>query len=445
MYRRVALGVLFACLLVLVPSASAAGWQPVATGLTNIVQPALLRTAAGTELVAWNTPNGSLRLLRNGTSETLLSGLPFVGKPALVQQPNGALQLYVPAEGNGLDGVVRLSSTDDGATWAAPVQTASHDLADVGSAAVRPDGTPLFTQSGTGFVNVFQGLNGQTVTNVFPACCGYAESVSVDSANVARVAFWSNATAAPNRFVVVTLGGKRTTYGTQTAPRDDQVHAVGGRLSDGDVAEPPALAGQFGQARPRELLRRRSAHGARARAGRQAVGSLDEGRTAQGRALADERRELRRHGQRPRSIRIDRVPARGARAPGQRRRVSQHRLHDLSGTAPAGPDGARDAQGRHRPRRPLPGQGGHAEGRRQDPAHERQGPGQDQEAEEAHARPRPGERLHADELPRPLAQASRGICEYARPPDASSTWWAGRRVSPCYPVGPNSDSAHAGQ
>jgi hypothetical protein len=225
MRLRVALGVLFVCFLVLVPSA-AAGWQPVATGLTNSIQPALLRTKAGTELVAWNTPNGSLELLRNTTKETLLSGLPFVGKPALVQQPNGTLQLYVPAEGNGLDGVVRLSSTNDGVSWAAPVQTGSHDLADVGSAAVRPDGTPLFTQSGTGFVNVFQGLNGETVTNVFPSCCGYAESVSVDSSNVARVAFWSNATVAANRFVVVTVGGGRTTYGTQTAPRDDRVPLV---------------------------------------------------------------------------------------------------------------------------------------------------------------------------------------------------------------------------
>jgi hypothetical protein len=219
--------VLVVFLLVFVPAA-AAGWQQVASGLTNIIQPATLRTTSGTELIAWNTPNGSLELLRNGNLRTLLSAN-LVGKPALVQQPSGAIQLYVPAQtlDASLDGVVRLSSSDDGATWAAPVQTLSHDLADVGSAAVRPDGTPLFTQStGTGLVNVYEGLNGETMTNVFGECCGYAESVAVDSSNVARVAFWSNGNSAPNRFVVDTLGGGSTTFGTQTAPRDDRVPLV---------------------------------------------------------------------------------------------------------------------------------------------------------------------------------------------------------------------------
>jgi hypothetical protein len=224
--RRIALGVVVVVFLLVCVSSAAAGWQPVATGLTNIIQPAILRTKAGNELIAWNTPNGSLQVLRNGTRETLLSSLPYIGKPALVQQPDGTLQLYVPAEGTGLDGVVRLSSSDDGATWAAPVQTMSHDLADVGSATVRPDGTPLFTQSGTGFVDVFQGLNGETMTNVFTDCCGYAESVAVDSSNVARVAFWSNGNSASSRFVVGTLGGGLATFGTQTAPRDDRVPLV---------------------------------------------------------------------------------------------------------------------------------------------------------------------------------------------------------------------------
>jgi len=224
--RRIALGVVVVLLVLLCVSSAAAGWQPVATGLTNIIQPATLRTRTGNELIAWNTPNGSLQILRNGTQQTLLSGLPYIGKPDLVQQPDGTLQLYVPAEGTGLDGVARLSSSDDGKTWASPVQTMSHNLADVGSATVDPAGIPLFTQSGTGFVDVFRGLNGETMTNVFTDCCGYAESIAVDSSNVARVAFWSNGNSASNRFVVGTLGGGLATFGTQTAPRDDRVPLV---------------------------------------------------------------------------------------------------------------------------------------------------------------------------------------------------------------------------
>lgn len=206
----------------------AAAWTTFATGVSNIIEPSAIQTQAGTQLIAWNSPTDSLYVLRNGQLETLLSGLPDVGKPALVQQPNGDLQLYVPVQnGNAsLDGVVRLSSTDDGATWTAPVQTQARNLADVGSAAVAPDGTPYFTQSGTGFVDVFSGLDGATMRNVFTSCCGYGESVAVDSADVARVAFWSNANSAPNRFVVDTLGGGLATFGTDTIPRDDRVPLV---------------------------------------------------------------------------------------------------------------------------------------------------------------------------------------------------------------------------
>ena len=53
------------------------------------------------------------------------------------------------------------------------------DVMTPGVVAVRPDGTVLFSQDGTGFVNVFQGLNGEVVHNAFPFCCGYAESLAV--------------------------------------------------------------------------------------------------------------------------------------------------------------------------------------------------------------------------------------------------------------------------
>ena len=219
MLRRVALAACIA--LALAPPAGA--WTRFATGVVNIVKPAPLRTQAGTELIVWNDTKGSLFVLRNGTPTTLLSGLPFVGKPSLVQQPNGLLQLYVPVSGNGLDGVARIASSDDGATWMPPARTNVTRLSDVGSATVMLDGTPVFTQSGTGFVNVYTGLNGESERNVFTPCCGYAESVAIAPGSaIPLVAFWSNATAYPDRYVV-TDGSVYPTLGTQTASRDDRV------------------------------------------------------------------------------------------------------------------------------------------------------------------------------------------------------------------------------
>ena len=106
-----------------------------------------------------------------------------------MQQPNGAIQLYFP----NAQGVGRMTSTDDGQTWTGPIQTQSHTTGPVEGAAVAPDGTPYFSQDGTGFVNVFRGLNGESVKNVFPRCCGYAESLAVDTTGLAQVAFYSNA------------------------------------------------------------------------------------------------------------------------------------------------------------------------------------------------------------------------------------------------------------
>ena len=75
----------------------------------------------------------------------------------------------------------------------APVQTLSHTTGPVESATTMPDGTPLFAQDGTGFVNVFRGLNGESAKNVYTRCCGYHESLAVDTAGLAQVAFYSNA------------------------------------------------------------------------------------------------------------------------------------------------------------------------------------------------------------------------------------------------------------
>jgi hypothetical protein len=173
--------------LALAPAAAA--WSPLGAGVGNTTVPSLLVTQAGTIIAAYDMPNGSIAVVRNGTTKTLVTGDPVPGHTQVVQQPSGALQLYFP----NAQGVGRMTSTDDGQTWTGPIETQSHTVGPVNGAAVAPDGTPYFAQDGTGFVNVFRGLNGEQVKNVYTRCCGYFESLAVDSSGLAQIAFYSNA------------------------------------------------------------------------------------------------------------------------------------------------------------------------------------------------------------------------------------------------------------
>ena len=190
--RRVA--VTLAVLLALAVAPAASAWTTLASGVVNIVAPSMIVSQAGTELVSFETPNANtISVSRNrGTPKVVVTNDPAAGQTQLVQQPNGAIQLYFP----NAQGVARLTSTDDGASWTGPVQTQSHDLAGVVGAAVGPDGTPYFAQWHTGAVNLFRGLNGETSKNVYSPCCGYDASVAVDSSGLVQIAFYSN--ASPN-------------------------------------------------------------------------------------------------------------------------------------------------------------------------------------------------------------------------------------------------------
>ena len=228
--------------LVAVPAAAGA-WSPVSSvGVTNTMRPGVLRTSSGVELAAYSDGKGTLKVWSSTTGDhTVAAGLLSVGKPALVQLPSGAIELYAPATtpGFALQGVLRWESTSDGAAWTGPTATRSASLGDVESAAVRPDGTPLFSQDGTFGVTVFQGLNGEASHTVFQACCGYAESLAVDTANYAQIAFWSNANAFPSQFVYEGLdaaggqAGPGRAFGLpQTAPHDDGVPLVADGLGN---------------------------------------------------------------------------------------------------------------------------------------------------------------------------------------------------------------------
>jgi hypothetical protein len=178
-----------AAALAFAPAASA--WTTLTGGVDKSVVPSVIVTQVGSELVSWDSPvGGTISVSRNnGAAKVVVTGDPSAGRTQLLQQPNNAIQLYFPNAA----GVGRMTSTDDGQTWTGPIQTQSHTVGPVEGAAVAPDGTPYFSQDGTNFVNVFRGLNGESVKNVFTRCCGYAESLAVDTNGLVQVAFFSNA------------------------------------------------------------------------------------------------------------------------------------------------------------------------------------------------------------------------------------------------------------
>lgn len=233
-----------AALVALVVAPTAAAWTPISSvQVTNTMKPAVLRTSARTELVAYSDGASTLKVWSSTTGDhTVAAGLVSVGQPALVQLPLGAIELYAPATTAGFvqQGVLRWQSTDDGASWSAlPVSTASKNLGGVEAATVRADGAPMFSQDSTFGIDVYQGLNGELSHRVFSACCGYAESLAVDTANYAQIAFWSNATAFPSQFVYEGLdasgaqaGPGRAFGAPQTVPHDDDVPLVADGLGN---------------------------------------------------------------------------------------------------------------------------------------------------------------------------------------------------------------------
>jgi len=207
--------VVFAAALALVVVPGAAAWTPLTPDmLENHTDPSVLRTPAGTELVAYSVArSGSLQLIRGSLPpQTIASGWPSIADPQLVQQGATTL-LYVGGStpGLALQGALRFGSSDGGSTWTGPLETnPSSTIGDIQAAAIRPDGTPLFSQDGTGFVNVYQGLNGELLHNAYPSCCGYAESFAVDSTGLAEIAFWSNFGRSQIEWMALDPGGGPT-------------------------------------------------------------------------------------------------------------------------------------------------------------------------------------------------------------------------------------------
>jgi hypothetical protein len=224
--------------LAVAPAASA--WTTLTGGVDVSVVPSVIVTQAESTVTSWDSPvAGTISISRNGgAARTVVTSDASAGRTQLVQQPNGAIQLYFPNAA----GVGRMTSTDDGVTWTGPIQTQSHTVGPVEGAAVAPDGTPYFSQDGTGFVNVFRGLNGESVKNVFTRCCGYAESLAVDTNGLAQVAFFSNADP-DGTFLYETLGPDLSVAGSlplkPTAQHTDRVPLAADHSGATFLAWPP--------------------------------------------------------------------------------------------------------------------------------------------------------------------------------------------------------------
>jgi hypothetical protein len=218
--------------VLLVTSPAAGAWTKLTAGnLDNGVDPSVILLGGGKQAIAYREPKAhAVVVIVGGKAKTVASGLASVGDPRIVQLPNGTLDLFVADQ----DGVVSYSSSNGGATWSGPAKTASKDTGDVQAAAVRTDGTPLFTQDGTGFLNVFQGAAGESMHNIFTHCCGYAESLAVDTHGLAQIAFWSNATGKAGYLygklgTTGSLAGLRTISKGETVSRDNRVPLVADR------------------------------------------------------------------------------------------------------------------------------------------------------------------------------------------------------------------------
>jgi len=213
----------------------AAAWTKVSPAtLDNAVDPSVV-LADGKEYVAYREPKARAVVVEvDGKPGAVVKGLASVGDPQLLALPNGALLLLVADQA----GVVTYSVGSNGRSVTGPAKTASTDTGDVQAAAVRKDGTWLFSQDGTDFVNLFAGATG-AAQNLFAHCCGYAESLAVDSHGVVQVAFWSNASGY-NGYLYARLGAggavagglKKLSTGAETAERANRVPLVADALGD---------------------------------------------------------------------------------------------------------------------------------------------------------------------------------------------------------------------
>ncbi len=99
-----------------------------------------------------------------------------------------------------------------------PAKTALTDTGDVQAATALKDGTLLFSQDGTGFVNVFQCAAGEVVHNVFHIAAATPSHLRSTPRVLAQIALWSNATGHGGY-----LYGKLDSSGALTKP----LHTLG--------------------------------------------------------------------------------------------------------------------------------------------------------------------------------------------------------------------------
>ena len=195
-------------------------WNQVAgSGLENITEVGLARTADGVLHAAWSSqqpgntqsiqtlpisPTGSL-----GSTQTVVSGWASAGDPALGLAPGGALQAFfggvhtlAPNDPNSDENLA--TSNDGGNTWSltaadvvAPAASAYGSPVSV-SNSFAPQASPFETWYGTSGAWVHAGTDTNTPNSNFQTalggCCGYYSTIATDGSGNTELAWYSNAT-----------------------------------------------------------------------------------------------------------------------------------------------------------------------------------------------------------------------------------------------------------
>ena len=195
-------------------------WHQVAnTGLQNISEVGLARTADGVLHVAWASQQGgnSENMYATpisasgglGNTQTVVAGWASLEDPALGLTPSGGLQAFfggihtlAPNDPNADQSVA--TSTDGGNTWTllpadvvAPPAYAYASQTSV-SSSFAGQSSPFETWTGTAGVWVHAGIATATPDQNYQAalggCCGYYSSVATDGQGNTELVWYSNAT-----------------------------------------------------------------------------------------------------------------------------------------------------------------------------------------------------------------------------------------------------------
>ena len=328
----------------------------------------------GTELIAYGEPQaGNLKVIRGNNTVTLASGL---RSSATRRSPHRRHALLYAGEGTG---VVPYGSTDEGASWAAGTPLPGTKTGDVQAAAFARRG-PIFSQDGTGFIDVFNGSDRRARAECASLTAAAMRSRSPSTRPATRrLAFWSNATGQSGYLVrpagradVNLTGGKESARERRRVPL--VADGSGNTFLGWQTGYPDAnayIVNTYRGGKPAHSVR--FAHAFKQPDSHMALSVDAAGRiwalwTQDGAVWAARSRSQGAHF--GAAVHVGRRAPSTSSRPGRCRRLrgrgDQHRLEPPGSAAPAEGSQRRPRRSRRASRRRLPGRGRDGEGRRQD-------------------------------------------------------------------------------